>query len=177
MRGRRNDTADVGNAGELEVKALLEAHGWTVENLNEIKRNNPTYDLRAMSGEVALDISVKVARSRNRHLRLGSIASLQRLSEDSFIIALLPAERGKEIHIETKNYEVWIVPGTAKHEAIAVHTHYHCQYPFSRTAMTTGPILKDKVDRANGRSISGATFKKWRELYRDAWHLLDSQRR
>src|SRR3546814_1512798 len=52
--------------------------------------------------------------------------------------------------------------GIAKHEAIAVHNYYHSGNPNSRAARTTGPILKDKNDRVGGRSISGATFHKWR---------------
>ena len=155
---RRRDTAQLGDAGEVEVAELLTLRGWTVKNLNETRKNNPTYDLQATKNEACLDISVKVARSKNRHLRLGSVASLERLAEEAFIIALLSSEKGQEIDIAAKDYEIWIIPGIAKHEAIAVHNHYHSRDPSSRTARTTGPILKDKNDRVGGRSISGSTF-------------------
>jgi hypothetical protein len=171
---RRSDTVQLGDAGEIEVAELLTLRGWVVKNLNETKKNNPTYDLQATQGQVCLDISVKVARSKNRHLRLGSVASLGRLTDEAFIIALLSIEKGREIDIPAKDYEVWIIPGIAKHEAIAVHNYYHSGNPNSRAARTTGPILKDKNDRVGGRSISGATFHKWRSLYKDAWHLLDN---
>src|SRR3546814_17521393 len=71
-------------AGEIEVAELLTLRGWVVKNLNETKKNNPTYDLQATQGQVCLDISVKVARSKNRHLRLGRVASLERLTDEAF---------------------------------------------------------------------------------------------
>src|SRR3546814_17541916 len=122
---RRSDTVQLGDAGEIEVEELLTLRGWVVKNLNETKKNNPTYDLQATQGQVCLDISVKVARSKNRHLRLGSVASLGRLTDEAFIIALLSIEKGREIDIPAKDYEVWIIPGIAKHEAIAVHKYYN----------------------------------------------------
>src|SRR3546814_12807830 len=73
----------------------------------------------------------------------------------------------REIDIPAKDYEVWIIPGIAKHEAIAVHNYYHSGNPNSRAARTTGPILKDKNDRVGGSSISGATLHKWRSLYKE----------
>lgn len=168
---RRNDTSRIGDAAEQEVENLLSEHGWIVKNLNERKRNNPTYDLVASKGSSEIFVSVKAARAK-RHLRLGHPHSLSRVSDDSFIFALIPQKKGEELDIDSRKYELWIIPGHAREDALRVHNHYHRANPEKAFERGQTIMLKDKVDREGGRSISGSAFQRWRELYKDAWHIL-----
>lgn len=61
---RRSDTAVVGDEAEAEAKRLLEQQGFTVHNLNVLRRNYPTYDLIATKGATNINISVKCARAK-----------------------------------------------------------------------------------------------------------------
>ena len=168
---RRNDTSKIGDAAEQEVDNLLSERGWIVTNLNEQKRNNPTYDLVALKGSFEIFISVKAARAK-RQLRLGHPRSLSRVSDGSFIFVLIPQEKGEELNINAQKYELWIVPGHAREDALRVHNHYHRANPEKAFERGQTIMLKDKVDREGGRSISGSAFQRWRKLYKDAWHIL-----
>ena len=171
---RRNDTSKVGDAAEQEVESLLSERGSIVKNLNEQKRNNPTYDLAASKGSSEIFISVKAARAK-RQLRLGHPRSLSRASDESFIFVLIPQKKGEELDLDSRKYELWIVPGHAREDALRVHNHYHSANPEKAFERGQTIMLKDKVDREGGRSISGSAFQRWRKLYKDAWHILPTE--
>jgi hypothetical protein len=166
---RRNDTGSIGDQAEAEAIRLLELNGWTATNLNELSRNYRLYDLKAQKGDRGLMISVKHARAK-RHVRLGNYRVLKDLRDADYMIIFLPVEGGSETDIRSSEYELWVVPGSARHQALSSHLQYYggdeeraCSHPV---------MIKDKIDRPGGRSTSGAVFNAWRRTYRDAWHLL-----
>ncbi|MBJ7408879.1 MAG: hypothetical protein JHD15_00720 [Phenylobacterium sp.] len=167
---RRDDTATIGDLAEDHAIRLLQDRGWNVTDLNVETRNHRLYDLRAEKDGRQVMISVKHARAK-REIRLGSLRVFRDLQDDDFIIIFLPRQKGAETDIERGDYELWLVPGSARHQAI----HAHLQYYAMDEARASGhPIMiKDKVDRPGGKSSSGKAFHTWQTAYRDAWHLLD----
>ena len=169
---RRLDTRTVGDDGEAEAARLLTRRGWAVENLNDTVANHPLYDLRASKNGCTINISVKTARSANRHVRFGPYAVISQLADDAFIFVFLSPHKGTEIDIGTEAYELWIVPGHARHIAIDAHVHYHSGDELAAASSTSPVMVKDKIDRSGGRSISGAAFNTLRNQYKDAWTVL-----
>lgn len=166
---RRNDTMMVGDLAEAEAERLLLLRGWTVTNLNAERRNTRLYDLRATKQGREILISVKHARAK-RHIRLGAPSVFQDLRDEDYVIVFLPRVGAGETNLAAADYDVWVVPGEARHQAIAAHIHYYgdSAVAFAQNSM----MIKDKTDRAGGRSISGAVFRSWEARYRDAWDLL-----
>lgn len=168
---RRNDTSEVGDLAEAEAIRLLEARGWSATNLNSIQRNIRLYDLLAERGDRQVMVSVKHARAK-RHIRLGNPRVFRDLRDQDALIIFLPPLGQQETNIGAGEYEVWVVPGSARHTPLAAHLHYYGGDPeiaFAQTSM----MIKDKVDRPGGTSISGAAFHEWRSAYRDGWSLFD----
>lgn len=168
---RRNDTSEIGDLAETEAIRLLELRGWSATNLNAERRNTRLYDLRAVRGDRQVMVSVKHARAK-RHIRLGNPRVFRDLRDEDALIIFLPPAAQQETNIGAGGYEVWVVPGSERHAALAAHLHYYGGDPeiaFAQSSM----MIKDKIDRAGGRSISGAVFHAWRLAYRDAWSLFD----
>jgi hypothetical protein len=113
---------------------------------------------------------VKVSRAANRNLSLGAYHMFAQLRDDDFVIAFVPAAKGLEVGFPSRSYEVWVVPGHARHDALNAHLAYYGGD--EERARSHRVMIKDKVDTPGGRSTSGAAFKKWQSLYRDAWNLL-----
>jgi hypothetical protein len=170
---RRNDTTEVGDSGEEVVRRLLEERQFDVEML---KRNYPTYDLIAQKNNGQVWISVKTCRNDKRHLRIGKKESLEKLKDQDVMICLLPVEKGKEIDLDGGDFEIWIIPGhIAREEGVAVYEHYHRGTPLDHQGRSYPVMIKDKNDAPNGRSISGATFHRWSQKYKDNWELFEDR--
>lgn len=167
---RRKDTNLVGDQAEAEAARLLTERGWIVEDLNTITRNHRLYDLRATKGDRKVMISVKHARAK-RQIRLGNINVFRDLRDEDVLIIFLPREDRRETDILAGNYEIWIVPGSARGAPLDAHLHYYGGD--EKLAATHSMMIKDKKDRLGGRSISGAAFQAWRSRYINAWSLLD----
>jgi hypothetical protein len=159
----------VGDSGEMEAERLLTQRGWSVVNLNSVKRNHKLYDLTATKNGKTIRVSVKVARAK-RNLRLGNPRIFQSLDDHDFIIAFLRKASGEEFGFPT-SCDVWIIPGVARHDALHAHLHYY-GHDEAVAFQQSNMMVKDKMDREGGRSISGAVFKSWEEKYRNAWDLL-----
>jgi hypothetical protein len=166
---RRLDTGAVGVEGEAEAERLLTQRGWAVENLNHRIVNYPMYDLRASKNGSIIYISVKTGRSSNRHVRLGSYKSLSQLADDAFIFMIIPVSKHVELDIPARQYELWIIPGHARHIALKAHLKYN--HGDESAAASHSVMIKDKVDRLGGRSSSGAAFIALSK-YKDAWSVL-----
>ena len=166
---RRNDTTDIGDQAEQLAATLLRERGFEVTNLNDVRANNPLYDLRAKKDGHTIQISVKCARAK-RELRLGRPRMLRQLADDGVVMAFLPIAKGRDIDLTPGGYELWIIPGAAaRDDALAAHDHYARSHPGSADHSV---MVKDKLDRTPD-TRSGAVFHRWRDLYRDAWHVLD----
>lgn len=169
---RRMDTSDVGDQGEALVASLLASKGWTVANLNDERRNTPLHDLRASKGDKSILISVKHARAK-RHVRLGRPTMFRTLRDEDFVFIVLPRRGAGETNLVNGDFDLWIVPGSARHQALESHIHYYhndLEVAFAQSNM----MIKDKVDTPGGRSKSGAVFHAWERAYKDAWHMLPS---
>ena len=167
---RRNDTQQVGQLAEELAKQLLLERGFAAIDLNECRRNYPTYDLLADKDGRTTRVSVKSARAA-RILRLGTATSVSRIDDDSVIMAFIPSAKGVEIDLRPGGYDLLIIPGgVAREDALAVHRHYVKTHPGSANHSI---MVKDKIDRNPG-TISGATFKSWHASYKDAWFVLES---
>jgi hypothetical protein len=167
---RRNDTQSIGEQAETLAASLLRGRGFTVCNLNEERRNDELYDLRAVKKGNEILVSVKCARAK-RELRLGSPRMLRKIRDDCVVMAFLPTEKDKEIEFSSGGYEVLVIPGRiARVGALAAHDHYAETHPGSADHSV---MVKDKVDR-NGRTRSGAVFKSWHERFLNAWDTFDA---
>ena len=164
---RRMDTSVVGEDGEGEAAGLLAGRGWTVRNLNDVVQNHPLYDLEASKDGRTINVSVKVGRSANRQIRLGSYQMLSRLADEAFMFIFLPVQKGREIDLAAGSYELWIVPGHARHTALTAHLSYYRGDEAAASAHSV--MVKDKADTPGGRSTSGAAFQHLRDNFKDAW--------
>ncbi|WP_334162663.1 hypothetical protein [Phenylobacterium sp.] len=167
---RRNDTAAIGDLAEAEAARLLTELGWAVTNLNAVTRNHRLYDLKASREDREVMVSVKHARAK-RHIRLGAPTVFRDLRDEDVIIIFMPPGGRQETDIAAGAYEVWVVPGSARHTALDAHLHYYGGDE-ALAASQNSMMIKDKIDRPGGRSISGAAFHAWRSAYRDGWTLL-----
>ena len=168
---RRTDTRVIGDLGEDTAKHLLENRNFEVEVL---PTNYRTYDLIARKNGREIWVSVKTCRNEKRELRIGNINALRRLRDEDVMICLLSRRKGEEIDLASGDIEIWIVPGgVARDEGIAVHEHYHKDTPLDHSSRKHTVMVKDKIDKPNGRSIAGAAFHRWSEKYRDNWDHLE----
>jgi hypothetical protein len=76
-----------------------------------------------------------------------------------------------QINISTNFYELWIIPGYARCVALKAHLRYQGDDEIAAASYNSPVMVKDKVDRPDGRSISGAAFNTLRE-YQNAWASL-----
>lgn len=166
---RRNDTSEIGRLCEDFAISLLQARGFAVRNLNDTRKNYPLHDLVVTKSGRSVNVSVKCARAK-RELRLGAPHMLAKLADEDVLLAFLPMTKGVDIQFMPGGYELLIVPGMiARDEALAAHNHYAISHPASKDHTV---MIKDKIDR-NESTKSGAVFKNWQKLYRDAWHVLE----
>lgn len=156
------DSRALGDAAEAFAKKLLEARGYAASML---PTNSPTYDLE-VAGNCRFYVSVKASRSR-QHVRLGSLSTVQRLQEGSFVFAFMPIPGRGELMIPDGPYRLLIVPGAvARDDSIALHHSYHA-------ARGTDPItgysliVKGYSRRQHQRDV----WARW-AAYEDAWSLL-----
>lgn len=167
---RRLDTSQVGDEAEAEAERLLTERGWSVTNLNSIRRNHRLHDLEATKGDRTLRISVKHARAK-RQVRLGNPNIFEELGDEDIVMIFMPPAQRMETDIAREVYELWIVPGHARNVPWRAHLHYYGGdegVARSQTSM----MIKDKADAVGGRSISGAAFREW-SRYKNNWSLLD----
>jgi hypothetical protein len=166
---RRNDTQNIGKQGERLAESLLDERGFEVRDLNEERRHNPLYDLVAVKSGSETKVSVKCARAK-RQFRLGTREQLAKLEDDCVVMVFLPTEKSKEIEFSSGGYELLIIPGHTRDEALEMHDHYVKTHP-GRADHSV--MVKDKVDR-NERTRSGAVFKSWHERFLNAWDIFDA---
>lgn len=170
---RRQDTQSVGRQAEDLAARLLRERGFAARNLNEERSNYPLYDLGAIKNGKETKVSVKCARAKRqlrlgtRPLRLGTRPRLAEMRDDCVVMAFLPT--GREIEFSSGGYELLIIPGCARHEALEAHDHYVKTHPGSARHSV---MVKDKVDRSPD-TRSGAVFKRWREKYLNRWATFD----
>jgi Holliday junction resolvase len=151
----------LGDEGERLVVELLRSRGYAAELL---PTNYPTYDVVASRGPSMFHVSVKVSREK-QHVRLGSRASVMRLSVGNFVFAFLP-DGGPEISLNPPGYRLLIIPAeVAKADSLANHDAYWDERGGDRDAYSV--MIKGYERRPAHR----AAWERWQE-YRDAWHLL-----
>lgn len=156
------DSKDLGDAGELFAKQLLETKGYEVVLLEDIRRNAPTYDLEVSRGGSNFKVSVKTSRSK-QHVRMGQRRSVLRLTEGNFLFAFLPVD-GHEIEFEEGKYRLWIIPAVvAKDDGLRVHDKYWDDRDGDKDKFSV--MVKGYGN--HHREIWG----RWRS-YEEAWNLL-----
>jgi hypothetical protein len=90
---------ELGDSAEHFATALLQSRGYQAASL---RKNYPTYDLQ-VDADCTFYVSVKALRTK-QHVRLGSLASVNRLSEGNFVFAFLPAIGAREIQLSQGCY-------------------------------------------------------------------------
>ena len=149
----------LGNATEEFVVRLLSDRGYSASLL---PTNYPTYDIHVV-GTSEFFVSVKASASK-QHVRLGSRRSVERLTSDSFVFALMPKPGKKELVLCEGGYRLLIIPGdVAKYDSIALSESYAAhrgiagEYGYSL-------MVKEYSKRQHQIEI----WSKW-AAYEDAW--------
>jgi hypothetical protein len=151
----------LGDEGERLVVDLLRSRGYAAELL---PTNYPTYDVVASRGQARFHISIKVSREK-QHVRLGSRASVMRLSAGNFLFAFLP-DGAPEISLSPPRYRLLIIPAeVAKTDSLVNHDAYWDERGGDRDAYSV--MIKGYERRPAHRTV----WERW-QGYRDAWHLL-----
>lgn len=157
----RSASRRLGELGERYAASLLAARGYSAELL---PTNYPTYDIKASGHGCDFLVSVKVSQSRP-HVRLGSRASVSRLSLGNFVFAFFPASG--DIDLESGNYRLLILPAeTVRADSLCIHDTYWSNRgsPSQYSVMVKGYDLSHR-----------AVWAQWNSLA-DAWHLLPEAR-
>jgi hypothetical protein len=148
----------LGDEGEAAALDLLRARGFEASLL---RRNYPTYDIRALSVHGEMLISVKASRDK-QHVRLGSRSSVERLSDGNFVFAFLPCV-GAELKFEPGGFRLLILPGgVARADSLEAHDAYYT----ARQGANEYSVMVKAYD-----SRHRAIWNKWL-TYVDAWHCM-----
>jgi Holliday junction resolvase len=151
----------LGDEGERLTVELLKARGYEAELL---PTNHPTYDVVAARGETRFYVSVKVSREK-QHVRLGSRASVMRLTAGNFVFAFLPAG-GSQISLSPPDYRLLVIPAeVARTDSLFNHDAYWDERGGDRDGYSV--MIKGYERRPAHREA----WLRW-QGYQDAWHLL-----
>jgi hypothetical protein len=148
---------ELGNAGEALALKLLIAKGYAASIL---LGNYPTYDIKASRAGMDFFVSVKVSRNK-QHVRLGTRASVLRLTEKNFVFAFLPIP-GQQISLADGGYRLWIIPAhIANADSLGVHDAYWAERGGDKYSVMVKGYGRHHVE----------IWKRW-SAYDQAWHLL-----
>lgn len=148
----------LGDRGEAFVLQLLHEHGYTAKLL---RRNYPTYDIQVVGPEREFFVSVKTAR-KAQQVRLGTRASVNRLSQGNFVFALMPAGN-HEIEFLNRRYTLLILPADmVKRDSLMIHDAYW--------AVRAGSGEFSVMVKANNPSHK-ETWERWRG-FTEAWNIM-----
>ena len=154
----------LGDAAEEFVARLLSDRGYSASLL---PTNYPTYDIHVV-GSSEFFISVKASASK-QHVRLGSRRSVERLTSDSFVFALMPIPGNRELVLCEGGYRLLIIPGdVAKNDSIALSESYAAHRGI---AGEYGYSLM--VKGYSKRQHQVEVWSKWAS-YEDAWASIPS---
>jgi hypothetical protein len=153
---------ELGDRGEAFAAELLAARGYTVTML---PTNFPTYDLEVSRGATTFLVSVKASRDRE-HVRLGTRASVERLEEGNFVMALLPKTKAK-IFLADDGYRLLVIPAkVAREDALHVHDTYCAMKGHDKGYSI---MVKGYSRRQQQREV----WARWKQ-YEDGWDFLPS---
>lgn len=160
----RTRASELGHQAERLAQDLLEERGYRVTNLNDLRANHPTVDLRVEGATGTFECSVKADRSQWQ-VRLGR--GIARLPDDAWLIAFIPAVHRQEIRLDPGGYRVLIVPGTvAREDGQLVHEAYLRERPGASGSFN--PAVKFRGQTQVNRD----TFARWLAEYEARWDLL-----
>jgi hypothetical protein len=147
----------LGDNGEAVVLRMLRERGYQADLL---PTNFRTYDIQVLGRGIKFCVSVKTARNR-QHLRLGSRASVDRLGEGNFVIALLP--QGGTIDLDAQRFSLLVLPAAEVRDfALRLHDAYWAERP----GRTQYSVMIKAYDARHAN-----VWERWR-ANEGAWHLL-----
>ena len=161
-RSASSGSKDLGNRAESVAQLLLRERGYSAD-LHRI--NNPVYDL-VVDASTRFNVSVKASRTR-QHVRLGSLRSVEQLSDGNFVFAFMPSLGRKEISLSNGGYRLFIIPAAiARDDGIAVRDSY-----LKHRGLDQSYSYSLMVKGYSKRSHQVQVWSRWAQ-YEGAWHLL-----
>jgi hypothetical protein len=164
----------LGVHAEALAAELLGNRGYDVRNLNERRANYPTYDLEVTGRATTFRVSVK-ARSTEWQINVGKERAVERLSNDSFVMAFLPSEHRQPISLRDHRYRLLIVPGNVARDE-GLHQHRVYLSTPKRDGTPRSPSAGVIVKWNGVTEVNRATFRRWLADYEEAWHVLPAPR-
>ena len=96
---------------------------------------------------------------------------MQRLSDDSYLMAFMPEKHGAAIDLATGRYKLLIIPGdVARTDGLRIHHLYLASPKRDGTARSPNAGIIVKVNGVTEENRK--TFQHWLASYEDAWSTL-----